>query len=300
MKKRMVIAALMLMVAVVFAVCKKDPNNGGGAVTVPTGGIDGLFTVNLDGDKVFFSQGNLQYTKSTGKWSFMEHQYDLVETLGQEVGEDYANQDVVSLFCWATSGYDHGAVYYQPWSTTMSSNYYYAYGNSSYTLYDQTGEADWGYNAISNGGNTINTWRTLTMEEWECILFNRSTSSQMRFAKACVNDVNGLILLPDNWSSSYFALNSPDSEEANFSSNTITDSQWLSLEQHGAVFLPAAGYRNLIMACGVGGSGNYWSASCGDYGLKYGLHFCDQESDVALNDYYSCYGFSVRLVCPAQ
>jgi hypothetical protein len=48
----------------------------------------------------------------------------------------------------------------------------------------------------------------------------------MRFAKACVKDVNGLILLPDNWSSSYFALNSPDSEEANFSSNTITDSQW--------------------------------------------------------------------------
>jgi hypothetical protein len=122
----------------------------------------------------------------------------------------------------------------------------------------------------------------------------------MRFAKACVNDVNGLILLPDNWSSSYFALNSPDSEEANFSSNTITDSQWISLEQHGAVFLPAAGYRNMIMASGVGGSGNYWSASCGEFGFKYGLHFCDQESDVALSDYYSCYGFAVRLVYPAQ
>ena len=60
------------------------------------------FTINAAGEQVYFSQGNLQYTISTQVWSFMEHQYDIVES-GQNVGTDYANQDVVSLFGWGTS-----------------------------------------------------------------------------------------------------------------------------------------------------------------------------------------------------
>ena len=298
MKKLNYFAVLMLTITIVCAACQKDPINEGGSM--PQGAIDGLFTVNSSGDKVCFSKGNLQYDKTTKEWSFMEHQYGFVENQAQSVGEDYADQNVVSLFCWATSGYDHGANYYQPWSTTMVSNGYYAYGSSSYNLYDQTGKADWGSNAISNGGNTANTWRTPTKEEWEHLFFNRSTPSQIRYAKACVNDVNGVILLPDDWSSSYFALNSPNSEEAVFGSNTITASQWDTLEQHGAVFLPAAGFRQLTNASGVGASGNYWSSSCGSYGLVYALHFCDNESDVAVNAYYNCYGFTVRLVSPVQ
>ena len=68
------------------------------------GTINGKFTINSSGDQVYFSQGNLQYTKSTSTWSFMEHQWSTVETLEQYVGPDYANQDVVSIFGWGTSG----------------------------------------------------------------------------------------------------------------------------------------------------------------------------------------------------
>ena len=300
MKRRMVIAALMLMVAVVFAACTKDPDNGGDVVIVPTGAIDGLFTVNASGDKVFFSQGNLQYDKTDNVWSFMEHQYDLVESNLQDVGEDYANQNVVSLFCWATSGYDHGALCYQPWSTTESTGCYNAYGNSTLNLYDQTGQAEWGYNAIINGGNTAKTWRTPTTEEWEYVIFNLNTTSQIRFAKACVNSVNGLILLPDDWSESFYALNDPNTEGVTYETNTISASQWLTLEQYGAVFLPAAGFRQMFKAKGVGVSGNYWSATSEKFGLKFGMHFCDAELDLALHSYYSCFGFSVRLVCSAK
>ena len=104
---------------------------------------------------------------------------------------------------------------------------------------------------------------------------------------------------PDDWDSSVFSLNNTDSETAPFNSNPITASEWSTLEQHGAVFLPAAGYRNILLAAGVGLSGNYWSASRCEY-LVGGLHFCDAESDLSFNNYYSCYGFSVRLVSDAQ
>lgn len=291
-------AVLMLTMAVVCTACKKDPNNGN--VTAPVGALDGLFTVNSAGDKVFFSKGNLQYDKTAGEWSFMEHQYDVAESYAQEVGEDYADQNLVSLFCWGTSGYDHGAECYQPWSTLTNTSAYYVYGHSNYNLFDETGKADWGYNAISNGGNITNKWRTPTGEEWEYVFNIRSTPSKMRYAKACVNEMNGVILLPDNWDSSIFPLNNANSETATFDSNTLTLSQWSTLEQYGVVFLPAAGYRNIILALGVGVFGNYWSASCGDYGYIYGLHFCDLESDLALNSYYRCYGFSVRLVSDAR
>ena len=69
--------------------------------SVPDGAISGKFTVGMDGEtpiKVYFSKGNLQYTKSTGKWSFMTNQYSTVETHNQSVGTNYASQNVVSLF----------------------------------------------------------------------------------------------------------------------------------------------------------------------------------------------------------
>ena len=131
-------------------------NNGIGLFpTLTDGFLSGSFTVS-PGHKVRFSKGNLQYNKANSEWSFMENQYDIVETNNQNVGENYANQNMVSLFGWSTSGYNHNNGAYQPWATSTTTNQYYAYGNSQYGLYSQNGQADWGYNAISNGGNTEN------------------------------------------------------------------------------------------------------------------------------------------------
>ena len=145
----------------------------------PTGAINGLFSVRED-IQIYFSQGNLQYQASTDTWRFAENQWDYVGTKNPSFGEaggtvagsDNTNisptyDGWIDLFGWGTSGYNHGAVCYQPWSISTEDNDYYVYGGM-YHLCDQTGQADWGYNAISNGGNAENNgWRTLTSEEWK-------------------------------------------------------------------------------------------------------------------------------------
>lgn len=274
-------------------------------VEAPEGAIDGLFTINENGGKAYFSKGNLQYNKNTGVWSFMEHQYDKVETLGQDVGEDYADQDIVSLFGWGTSGYDHGAHCYQPWSTSTVYNDYYAYGNDQFGLNVQTGKADWGYNVISNGGNTENLWRTLTKEEWDYVINTRVTSSGFRYAKARVGSVNGVILLPDDWNGGYFNLNFPNTSDVSFNCNIITLDQWATIEQYGTVFLPTAGFRlgtevfNTEIIGNTESSGHYWASSRYSESRAYCVSFYDsgfypQSIDFIFN------GFSVRLVQDAH
>ena len=256
---------------------------------VPTGAIDGLFSVSAT-QQVWFSQGNLKYNGTTGKWSFADHQWDMVGT------SQGGNRD---LFGWGTSGYNHGAVCYQPWSTSTSYSDYYAYGRYNYNLYDQTGQADWGYNPISNGGNTIHTWRTPTIQEWQYVFHTRSTTSGIRYAKAKVNNINGVILLPDDWSSSYYTLRNTNQDGASFSSNVITAYQWNNiLEQHGAVFLPAAGHRYGTSVYNAGSGGRYWSSSYYDSNLAWSVYFNDSNLNGALN--YRNLGPSVRLVCSAQ
>ncbi len=270
----------------------------------PVGIIDGVFTINANGDQVYFSKGNLQYNKATNEWSFMEHQYDMVETYGQDVGENYANQDVVSLFGWATSGYNHGSDYYQPWNTSWGN--YCAYGNNGYNLYDQNGQADWGYNAISNGGNIENSgWRTLTKEEWEYLLITRNTASDRCYAFGNVNGINGLILLPDNWTTSIYELNfidDPNYYHGSYLSNIVSADDWTNtLEVNGAVFLPAASVRG---GTSVDGSfGSYWSASNGGSLNNWVLPYCFLIEDYGIpycTNENGCMGLSVRLVRPVQ
>ena len=269
---------------------------------VPTGAINGKFTINGNNDQVYFSQGNLQYIGSaaTPYWKFANNQWDILgTTTGQNSSDENVDRD---LFGWGTSGYNHGANCYQPWSTSQSNSDYYAYGSPQYNLYDQTGQADWGYNPISNGGNQANQWRTLTMLEWAHIFHTRTTSSGIRYAKANVNNVNGVILLPDDWSTSYYTLSNTNSTDASFSSNTISATQWATLEQHGAVFLPAAGNRNGTSVVNVGSGGFYWSTLHENDGKAYGLLI--YSSILSTDGYYSRYdrweGFSVRLVRVAQ
>lgn len=264
----------------------------------PVGIIDGAFTVNANGDQVWFSQGNLQYNKTTNEWSFMEHQYDMVETANQNVGENYANQNIVSHFGWGTSGYDHGAVIYQPWSTDVTSygSDYCAYGQSTYNLYDGNGQADWGYNAISNGGNAENSgWRTLTQPEWDYVFNTRNTASGIRYARAIVNQVNGVILLPDNWTNTIYALNNPNG--GNYNSNSITAEDWANtLEANGAVFLPAAGSRQgTLLTYYVGSEGNYWSSSSAGHRTAYSVSFGSNYLFMAVSC-PKCYSNPVRLV----
>ncbi len=240
---------------------------------VPTGAVAGKFTINENGDQVYFSQGNLQYigSASTPYWKFAEHQWDY---LGTTTGQNSANQNVDrDLFGWGTSGWNNGNEYYMPYNTTNngnSSSIGYGYGptdgTNSYNLTGDYANADWGvYNAISNGGDMPGLWRTLTIAEWDYVLNSRSTPSGIRFVRAEVNGVNGLILLPDDWSVSVYALDQTSANNgAGFLKNVITAESWVTLESVGAVFLPCTGYRTLEMVRDSGSRGDYWSSSVYD------------------------------------
>jgi hypothetical protein len=169
-------------------------------------------------------------------------------------------------------------------------------------LNGQTGKADWGYNTSSNGGNQTNQWRTLTNAEWTYLLNTRSTFSGRRYAKGEVNGVCGIILLPDDWSTSYYTLNSTNSSSASFESNIISAIQWNTLEQHGAVFLPAAGRRSGTSVNNGGSNGYYWSATCyyNYYGSSgaYSMYFTTDNLNTSSGN--RSVGYAVRLVRTVQ
>ena len=256
------------------------------------GALNGVFSVS-ENVRVVFSQGNLQYQASTNTWRFAENQWDYMDFYNEDISS--VNTGWIDLFGYGTSGYNHGATCYQPWSTYDESNAYYAYN-----LYDQTGQADWGYNPISNGGNTENMgWYTLTKDEWNYIFNTRSTASGIRYAKAKVSNVNGVILLPDNWIATTYNLNNTNSREASFNSNVISAELWTILETAGAVFLPAAGRRWALTPNGCGSYGYYWSASVGNDNYSYIVYFRDNNLSTT-SQIGRSYGLSVRLVCPAE
>ncbi|MBO4573861.1 MAG: hypothetical protein J5708_00850, partial [Bacteroidales bacterium] len=144
------------------------------------------------------------------------------------------------------------------------------------------------------------SWRTLTRDEWVYVFNTRSTSSGIRYAKATVNGVNGVILLPDNWSKSTYSLSNTNKTDAGFSSNRISQTDWTNkFESNGAVFLPAAGYRYGTSVNYVGSRGGYWSASYkGSDGARY-VWFNDGGLVPGHWDFRN-YGRSVRLVCSAE
>ena len=248
-----------------------------------------------DNTQVYFSQGNLQYigSASTPYWKFAENQWDC---LGTTTGQNSSNQNADrDLFGWGTSGWDCGNICYHPWNTNNSSGSSYGPIGAN-NLTDNYANSDWGvYNPISNGGNQPNQWRTLTKDEYGYVFNTRTTDSGILYAKANVNNVNGVVLLPDDWSTSYYDLNNTNVINASFSDNTIAVSEWSILEQHGAVFLPATGYRFGTSVKNVGSNGYYWSSSFVNSTYAYGQYFHD--ANLSSQDCSNrTYGRSVRLV----
>jgi len=244
---------------------------------LPEGALSGKFTINGSGGKVRFSQGNLKY--SNGTWSFHTNQYDRCFTSEGDVTSYYDDLGTIDLFGWGTSGYPHGANASDPYSTSTNNMDYYAYGSATANLYDGNGKADWGYNAISNGGNAVNQWRTLTTAEW-VYLFNNHTKGW-----STVNGVNGYVIRPDGVSTAV--------------ASSYTASEWATQEADGSVFLPAAGYRNATWLYDVGSVGYYWSSSYSTYYFVY-YEFFDSKGVYRGDSGTRYVGYSVRLVRDAN
>lgn len=275
----------------------------------PEGTIHGSFTIS-NKTTVFFSKGNLQYQASTNTWRFADKQWSYIgnasgNTTGMLGGRD-TQSNWIDLFGWGTSGYDHGAVCYQPWNISGQNSDHYAYGDETKNLYDSDWKADWGRNAISNGGNKTNVWYVLSSGQWSYLLFSRSTTSGKRFTKATVAGCKGLILLPDEWNTSTYTLNNYNDSNAAYNGNVITEAQWTTLENAGAVFLPMAGMRTN----GIGSwsaevindntHGYYWASNVSSNNRVYELHFGTTSNNsqvlTTAEFYYRYEGLSVRLV----
>ena len=263
----------------------------------------GRFTINKGGSQVLFAHGNLQAECSSADnngstheaftWRFAANQKDYIGGYsfsggGTATGNNYIDGDgslsaagTVDLFNWV------GA------SSSLTGNAAYGINNASGqgNVAGEGLKTDWG--TMFDAG-----WRTLSKDEWDYVFNTRSTTSGVRYAKATVNGVEGVILLPDDWNTSYKNLAETNAADVNFSANNISRDDWTSsLEAHGAVFLPAAGYRSSGDVLDKGTKGFYWSSSSVSddntkaYCLKFGTdNLQAQSSDNRVN------GYSVRLV----
>lgn len=288
----------------------------------PQGAINGQFTINENGDKVYFSKGNLQYIGSatTPYWKFADNQWDCLGNNGQGSDSQTVDRD---LFGWGTSGYHDSSdpynVNYQPWAISadeINATYNkYGYGPStnkpSPNLTGSSANYDWGvYNQISNGSNTTNTWRTLTggsNGEWKYVFDIRSASTvngvaNARYAKAKVANMSGVILFPDVYlhpTEVALPVSINQTDNTGWNGNDYSAADFLLMQDAGAVFLPAAGYRYGTSVSEVGSYGYFWSASFHSSGYAYDVYF---SSGYLFPSHYNDrhVGRSVRLVAPAE
>ena len=236
------------------------------APSVPDGALSGVFSVS-DSKQVYFSKGNLRYASS--KWSFFDNQYDYYTSY---------SADAWDKFGWSTAATTYGM-------STSSSNS------------DYSGDfVDW--------GATMGTgWFTLSKDEWTYLLNTRSASTvggteNGRYAKAMVNDVQGVILFPDSYThpdgvTAPTGVNATD--ETGWDGNSYTAADWTKMESAGCVFLPAAGMRSGSSVYSPGTQGRYWSATpiAADY--AYRVYFTSGNLNPAAADVRRL-GLSVRLV----
>lgn len=262
------------------------------AMFATEGALSGKFTINADGDKVQFSKGNLQATTTnygeSWTWSFATNQWDYV-------GNAAANNAITGNGTVSANG----TVDLFGWSTSAT---YFGIHNSSESIY--SGDfVDWGTNAIFNGGNEANLWRTLTTDEW-VYLFNTRTEASNKYGAAKVNGITGIVLLPDDWTlpsdCGFTAGMTSASDGYDWSlvaSTNIYDGQaWAAMEANGAVFLPAAGDHYDTDVYNYGSKGYYWSATPRFENYAFDLRF--DSGDLNPQSYYGCryFGYSVRLV----
>lgn len=238
------------------------------------GAVNGIFSASPK-KQILFSKGNIQYQASTRTWRFAEHQYDYKGIANCDISQK--NQDWIDLFGWGTGS--------KPTKTSLKSD-------------DYGSIVDWGRNTIANGGSRNNLWRTLNIAEWKYLFLNRETASGIYFAKAKVNEVNGVLLFPDNWNEAAYNIKKPNQGNAEYISNRITATDWKTLELYGLVFLPAAGYRGGTTVNNAGSFGYYWSASYYISKCAFSLDFSDSNLNLDSN-FDRSYGRSVRLVCDA-
>ena len=266
--------------------------------------IGGKFSVS-PAKQVYFSKGNLRanYNNSAWSWSFAPNQWSTV-------GNSSANTNITGNGQVDVGGFLYVDLF--GWSTTETHlGIHKSTTNTDYqkpSVTDGTDFVDWG-SAPEVTACIGSGWYTLKGGEWDYLFNSRSTTSGSRFCKAKVGDHFGIILLPDDWKSSYYDLQNCDEKTArNFDDtnikNKISYDDWGNIfEANGAVFLPCAGQRSGIAVSAPNGQVHYWSSTGGlnTNGVPIANHARADGTGVAPNTGAGrSNGFSVRLVRDAN
>lgn len=271
-------------------------------VQIVNGAIQAPFSVSAT-KQVYFSQGNLQYntvqgthkcangTTKKGTWRFAENQWDVIKEDNLNVSSTYDGW--IDLFAWGASGYKYkpDTVYYGYVKPYPSSKPKYPVAISA-DIVDSY--HDWGiFNGISNGGNEPRTWRTLSREEWEYI------HEHSDWYTAIVNDIKGVVLLPDNYDEPIYISHEKHCET--YEKAIYNLKTWRIIASQGAVFLPNGGYLSKEELASSTSYDNinwrYWSAT---------LHSYNTGENIGQYAYTACFAgqkflnqnfaLSVRLV----
>lgn len=283
-------------------------------VTAPIvpGAISGLFSINDNHDLVYFSQGNLQAqwdgTNSYWTWKFARYQHEYIQNFQANVRpENPENGDKIDLFGWSTGTLDN----------------FFGISDSDDDD-DYSGPFfDWGWSNIINGGGN-KQWRTPSESEFDYILNWRLSGPSIagvlsaRYIRvqlgAAGDAVKGIVLFPDHFvlpTLEHTTITWNDINEENSPGVILHWDDWGKMEAAGAVFLPAAGYRDgnkVTLVWGNYPEGYYWTSTQGkgegnadDCGraLEFGKCQIDpDEYSIEMEDAYRHAGFSVRLIGP--
>ena len=241
--------------------------------------------------KIHFSTGNLQYNVRTSEWRFAENQYDKCFFYNTDVGNDYANiisgeagsglsaEGWTDLFGWGM------------WLEGQIPNNTFPFDDSEYLKEIEDNGVDFTY--VSAIGYE---WNTLSINEWD-YLFNIREDAADKYGIAKVNEINGMVILPDTWTCPEGLSFTPGMSSRQGKDyyvdkgNIYSKDEWQIMESSGAVFLPVTGnltvrgnQNNLVLY--QQSTAYYWSST------SYGHYYYD-EPNYKIDDYpdwyESCY-----------
>lgn|GEM_PF-6542370 len=243
---------------------------------------------------VYFSPGNLQAMPNglgtASSWRFAPRQYDYCSdfdysSTSGDNGFSSSNTHWMDLFAW--SGEEN--VDATKWGIGNSGASDTGF-SSGYATSDYKGKfVDWGTNLdlISQLGSG---WYTLSMSEWRYILGNQDIfgssaytggienmpcrkDANIKRGLATVGKVKGLVILPDEWTLPRNCKFEPTLSSFDVNTYSIFNASghsgsWSAMEQAGAVFLPAAGFRRPArIPPAVRNSQQWITQMCSDYKL---------------------------------
>lgn len=292
MKNKLLTITLAALSIVLAGSCEKSdditPDNGSTAKALPQDALPCEFSVSAT-KKVHFSKGNLYWNGHHFK--FEENQSGFSNT-GSILDPTHLNH-----FFWSKNASVATAEKYNESGESASDVFF---TNAT----EETANKNFSVNFLSG------KYRTLSKEEWEYLFkYRKNASNKYGYATvsgASLGNSNGVIILPDNFNDPNTNL-CPEyrgkfvpGKAKGWEGNRYDESGWNAMESAGAVFLPAAGYRNDSKIFDKGTDGYYWSSSPDNTTYAYIIHFCDSRIYPFDRTSSRKCGASVRLVTDAN